>query len=179
MLYFSANWCAPCKTWKPSVESAAELLNAPFIEFDYSDEASYSKYVAGRTNTVPVLIVLNNDKEVLYMDEAGGVAQDIVNAIQYGETDWAEEMLDEWADFWEDTPVDTENDNPFYNPDKPPIIINTSGDNEDIDAESNGLSKGYEVSALAYFWSQNKFYIVAAIITIIVASIMWKLWAGK
>ena len=59
--YFSAVWCGPCQTFKPTMkELASEGYNIEFIDVDTNNEAAAQYNV----RSVPTTIVLENGEEV-------------------------------------------------------------------------------------------------------------------
>ena len=59
--YFSAVWCGPCQTFKPTMkELASEGYNIKFIDVDTNNEAAAQYNV----RSVPTTIVLENGQEV-------------------------------------------------------------------------------------------------------------------
>ena len=61
MKYFSATWCGPCQTFKPTMkELASEGYNIEFIDVDEdSDVAS-----AYNIRSVPTTVIMENGKEI-------------------------------------------------------------------------------------------------------------------
>jgi thioredoxin 1 len=64
IMYFSADWCAPCKVFKPIVQQVSQELRigVNYINVDY--DASYGEKYS--INSIPTLIVLDNSGTVLY-----------------------------------------------------------------------------------------------------------------
>ena len=64
VLYFTAPWCAPCKMFKPVVESvSAELgVNINYINIDY--DASFAERYS--VTSGPSIIILGGSGDVLY-----------------------------------------------------------------------------------------------------------------
>lgn len=56
VLYFSAEWCAPCKTIKPMMQQLQSQMSISFIDADASPESCRSWSV----RTVPTVIVIKN-----------------------------------------------------------------------------------------------------------------------
>lgn len=63
ILYFTATWCGPCKTFKPIVQQAMVETgaNVQFIDVDQNKEA-IAKYLI--TSVPTILVVNDNDIEV-------------------------------------------------------------------------------------------------------------------
>ena len=64
VLYFSAPWCGPCKTFKPVVESASSDLGVRvnYVNVDY-DASLPQKY---SITSVPTIIILGATGDELY-----------------------------------------------------------------------------------------------------------------
>jgi thioredoxin 1 len=64
VLYFSAPWCSPCKTFKPVVESASSDLgvHVNYVNVDY-DASLPQKY---SITSVPTIIILGATGDELY-----------------------------------------------------------------------------------------------------------------
>ncbi len=59
--YFSATWCGPCQTFKPTMkEIAGEGFNVEFIDIDKSGNVA-SKY---NVRSVPTVVIEQNGVEV-------------------------------------------------------------------------------------------------------------------
>lgn len=65
LVCITALWCPACLIMRPRVEKLKDVF--PFIEqiqYDYDfDEEEVNKYQVGKT--LPVFILLNNDKEIV------------------------------------------------------------------------------------------------------------------
>jgi len=59
LLYFSAPWCAPCRAYKPLMESLQSEISITFINVDSSPETA-SKF---NVRSVPTVVILENDME--------------------------------------------------------------------------------------------------------------------
>jgi len=64
VMYFSADWCGPCKVFKPVVQQTSQELGATvnYINVDY--DASFTQKYS--ITSVPTIIVTNNQGEVVY-----------------------------------------------------------------------------------------------------------------
>ena len=60
ILYFSAPWCGPCKSFKPIMESLQSELPITFIDVDSSPQ-SITQY---NVRSVPTTILLKDGVEV-------------------------------------------------------------------------------------------------------------------
>ena len=59
--YFSAVWCGPCQTFKPTMkELASEGYNIEFIDVDQDNNAA----VEYNVRSVPTTVVMENGKEI-------------------------------------------------------------------------------------------------------------------
>lgn len=59
--YFSATWCGPCQTFKPTMkELASEGYNIEFIDVDENNEAAAEYNV----RSVPTTVIMENGKEI-------------------------------------------------------------------------------------------------------------------
>ena len=59
--YFSAVWCGPCQTFKPTMkELASEGYNIEFIDVDQDNEAAAEYNV----RSVPTTVIMENGKEI-------------------------------------------------------------------------------------------------------------------
>lgn len=78
VMYFSADWCGPCKVFKPVVQQASQELGIPvnYINVDY-ESALTEKY---SMTSVPTIIVTDNQGEVLYR-KSGVMSRDQVIAM--------------------------------------------------------------------------------------------------
>jgi thioredoxin-like negative regulator of GroEL len=56
ILYFSADWCQPCKNFKPIMEQVSRELPVQFVDIDASPQlvAEYG------IKSVPTVIIINN-----------------------------------------------------------------------------------------------------------------------
>ena len=71
--YFSAEWCGPCKNFKPIIkEIANEGYNVEFIDLDTNPAAASEYGVRG----VPTTIILENDVPVNRF--VGAVPKDVI-----------------------------------------------------------------------------------------------------
>ena len=59
LLYFSASWCAPCRAYKPLIESLQSEMSITFINVDSNPETA-SKF---NVRSVPTVVILENDME--------------------------------------------------------------------------------------------------------------------
>ena len=60
ILYFTASWCAPCKTLSPIMDSLQGQINFDKIDVDSNTDLSTQYGVRG----VPSLVLVENGKEV-------------------------------------------------------------------------------------------------------------------
>ena len=63
LLYFSAQWCGPCKMFKPIIEQFKQKqpgCDVEYINIDEHEELSKQHNI----NAVPTCVILKNDKEV-------------------------------------------------------------------------------------------------------------------
>lgn len=60
ILYFSAGWCSPCRTFKPVMESLSSELPIQFIDVDSSPQTATQYNV----RSVPTTIVVQNGMEI-------------------------------------------------------------------------------------------------------------------
>jgi len=72
-MYFSADWCAPCKVFKPIVQQVSQELGigVQYINVDY--DASYGEKYS--ITSIPTIIVLDNFGTVVYRN-SGVVSKD-------------------------------------------------------------------------------------------------------
>lgn len=64
VLYFSADWCGPCKMFKPIVQQVSQEMEVQinYINVDY--DATFSqKY---EIKSIPSIVIVNNSGEVKY-----------------------------------------------------------------------------------------------------------------
>ena len=59
VLYFSAPWCAPCRTFKPLMESLQSEMSITFIDVDASPQTAQTWNV----RSVPTTLVIQNGIE--------------------------------------------------------------------------------------------------------------------
>jgi thioredoxin 1 len=64
VMYFSADWCGPCKVFKPVVQQTSQELGVAvnYINVDY-DASLTQKY---SITSVPTIMVTNDQGDVLY-----------------------------------------------------------------------------------------------------------------
>ena len=60
VLYFSAEWCGPCKMIKPQIQQLQSQMSITFIDADQSPETCKTWNV----RNVPTLLVIKNSMEV-------------------------------------------------------------------------------------------------------------------
>ena len=60
LLYFSAPWCAPCRTFKPIMESLQSQIPITFIDVDISTQTAQNHNV----RSVPTTILLEGGVEI-------------------------------------------------------------------------------------------------------------------
>lgn len=60
VLYFSAPWCGPCRSFKPVMESLQNEMSITFIDVDSSPQTAQQYNV----RSVPTTIVLDNGAEI-------------------------------------------------------------------------------------------------------------------
>ena len=58
VLYFSAQWCGPCKTFKPVLQQTAAQLGVGINYIDVDTQGSMAQQY--NINSVPTLIVIDN-----------------------------------------------------------------------------------------------------------------------
>ena len=59
VLYFSSPWCAPCRTFKPLMESLQSEMSITFIDVDASPQTAQTWNV----RSVPTTLVIQNGIE--------------------------------------------------------------------------------------------------------------------
>ncbi len=64
ILYFTAEWCGPCKTFKPIVQQVMSETgtNVQFIDVD-QDKTTISTY---QVTSVPTIMMVNDDGIIAY-----------------------------------------------------------------------------------------------------------------
>jgi thioredoxin 1 len=64
VMYFSADWCGPCKVFKPVVQQTSQKLGVAvnYINVDY-DASLTQKY---SITSVPTIMITNNQGEEIY-----------------------------------------------------------------------------------------------------------------
>ena len=60
VLYFSAEWCGPCKYKKPIIQSLQSQMSVIFIDVD----VSYQSAQTWNVRNVPTVLVIENAREV-------------------------------------------------------------------------------------------------------------------
>lgn len=78
VLYFTAPWCAPCKMFKPIVEtvSGESGVNINYINVDY--DASHAERYS--VTSVPTLIILDGQGQVAYRN-SGVMSKDQLSRV--------------------------------------------------------------------------------------------------
>lgn len=78
VMYFSADWCGPCKVFKPVVQQASQELGIPvnYINVDY-DASLTQKY---SITSVPTLMVTDNQGSEVYR-KSGVMSRDQVISV--------------------------------------------------------------------------------------------------
>ncbi len=64
VMYFSAQWCVPCKILRPIVEDVSRNMGVhiSYIDADQNQAACQSFGI----NSVPTIIILNDNNEVVF-----------------------------------------------------------------------------------------------------------------
>lgn len=63
LLYFSAQWCGPCKMFKPIIEQFKQ--KQPECDVEYINIDEHEELIKQyNINAVPTCVILKNDKEV-------------------------------------------------------------------------------------------------------------------
>lgn len=75
VLYFSADWCSPCKVFKPVVEQVSQEMgiSVNYINVDY--DASLTQIHA--ITSVPTIAIISDNGETLYR-KSGVMSRDQV-----------------------------------------------------------------------------------------------------
>jgi thioredoxin 1 len=60
IIYFSAEWCGPCKNFKPIMESVSNSIPVQFVDVDENPQLSAQYNI----KSIPTLIFLKDGKEV-------------------------------------------------------------------------------------------------------------------
>ena len=60
LLYFSAPWCGPCRTFKPVIESLQSEISITFYDVDSSPQETAQYNV----RSVPTVVVVQNGMEI-------------------------------------------------------------------------------------------------------------------
>ena len=60
VLYFSAGWCSPCKSFRPVLESLQTEMPITFIDIDISSQTAAQYNV----RSIPTTIVVQNEMEI-------------------------------------------------------------------------------------------------------------------
>ena len=60
VLYFSAPWCGPCRSFKPVMESLQTEMSITFVDVDSSPQTAQQYNV----RSVPTTVVLDNGMEI-------------------------------------------------------------------------------------------------------------------
>jgi len=74
-MYFSADWCGPCKVFKPIVQQVSQELgiSVNYINVDY--DASFTQKYS--ITSVPTIMITNDQEEVVYR-KSGVMSRDQV-----------------------------------------------------------------------------------------------------
>jgi thioredoxin 1 len=60
IIYFSAEWCGPCKNFKPIMESVSNSIPVQFVDVDENPQLSAQYNI----KSIPTLIFLKDGQEV-------------------------------------------------------------------------------------------------------------------
>lgn len=60
ILYFSANWCQPCKNFKPIMEQVSNSVSVRFIDIDQNPTLAAQYNI----RSIPTLVYLKDGQEV-------------------------------------------------------------------------------------------------------------------
>lgn len=60
IFYFSAGWCAPCRSFGPTMDQIGKVI--PVIKYDIDYEADVQKRF--NVQSIPTVILVVNDQEV-------------------------------------------------------------------------------------------------------------------
>lgn len=83
ILYFTAEWCNPCKKVKPLVEEInREHADARFFMIDVDIEMDMAKDFG--VQSIPTFVVINDNKEV-YRTTGAQTMQQLKEMVNYGE----------------------------------------------------------------------------------------------
>ena len=72
LLFFSASWCAPCKSMTPVVESVSNLLGSRVNTIKIDVDASENDARDYGIRSVPTLVLVKNDE--IIAQQVGGLA---------------------------------------------------------------------------------------------------------
>lgn len=75
ILYFSAGWCQPCKTFKPIMESLQSEMSITFIDVDVSPQTAQTWNV----RSVPTTLVIQKGMELGRL--VGAKSKDEIRAL--------------------------------------------------------------------------------------------------
>lgn len=59
ILYFSASWCGPCKTYKPVFKRVMEDMGLPYQEVDVDENPELAQ--ANHVMSVPTVVILGHE----------------------------------------------------------------------------------------------------------------------
>ncbi len=79
VLYFSADWCGPCKMFKPILQQVSQEMGVKvnYINVDY--DATFSqKY---EIKSIPTLIILDNKDNVQWRHTGIAQREQLINAF--------------------------------------------------------------------------------------------------
>lgn len=83
ILYFTAEWCNPCKKVKPLVEEInREYVDARFFMIDVDVEMEMASDFG--VQSIPTFVVMNDNKEV-YRATGAQTMQQLKEMVNYGE----------------------------------------------------------------------------------------------
>ena len=60
LLYFSSTWCAPCRTFKPTMEALSKEIPIQFIDVDVSSATAQNYNV----RSVPTTLLIKDGMEI-------------------------------------------------------------------------------------------------------------------
>jgi thioredoxin 1 len=79
VLYFSANWCSPCKAFKPVLQQTAAQLGVAINYIDIDTQGSMAQQY--NINSVPTLIIVDDTTNQIKHRSSGAMSASQLTSV--------------------------------------------------------------------------------------------------